>query len=318
MNQTFNKRTYNPVSFDLFLNSKKDSRQKKSNGNYNTKNAYKEIISGSNYTKQHTTIFNNYNHFSSLTKCNSMAKLTKTQSNSYISSKSFMTSHQERQSSPFQSPSINNVGKNRNEKSTSTMQSTDERKELSRIKEEIKEKNNKIKSLNKTIDGHVQDKNAMTKEMMDMKMKLAEIKLENSKIKQENKILHLAYQKIRDENNKLLAKESKLAEIMTILSKDERTIYRSEEDIVSKGEEDSLSGICFTDKIQMQNKMESIDTNLPALDLNGINEEGEGFNNDRINYNVNNITIHPNKNKNCVGNSYNVKAKILFGKTFHI
>lgn len=312
MNHTFNQRPYNQVSFDLFLNSTKDSRQKKSNCIYNTKSTYKEILSGSNYSKQHNTIFNNYHHLSSLTKCNSMAKLTKTQSNSYISSKSsLMTANQEPKTSPFQSPSIDNVGKKLNEKSISTMQSTDERKELSRIKIELKEKNDIIKTLHKTIDDHVQEKNSMIEEIIEMKMKLAESKLENSRIKQENKTLQLAYQKIKNQSSKLLAKESKLFEIISILNKDEKSIFKSEEDIGFRGDEQSLSGICFTDKIQM----ESIDTHLPALNFNSINHEVEDYNDGKNNndYNNESKSIQHNKSNSYFGN--NNKSKIIFKKT---
>lgn len=285
MTHTFNKQNSNPVSFDLFLNSTKDSRQKKSNIiNPNTKILSKQgIISGSKGHNQTNTIFNNYNKFPSLSKCLSKAKLSKTHHSSNVSSKSFMSFPQKRHASP--SPQTNLRKICNNEKSFSTTQSTDERKELNRLRTELKEKEDLIKSLYNSIDTYIQEKKAMAKEIMTLRRELSEVQNENETIKQDNAVLKDAYDNLQSYNMKLQTKEIKLSEIMSILNKEDISIIKDDKDydcIITESidikDEESLSGICFPDKVKSENKIQTNDSIIPALDFGNIHEDLEDKN----------------------------------------
>lgn len=292
MNHTFNKQHSNPVSFDLFLNSTKDSRQKKSSINPHTKIMYKQgIMSGSNCHKQSTTIFNYYNNFPSLTKCHSTAKLTKTQNNSNVSSKSLISFPQERQSSPSPSPQTNLSKICNNEKSFSTTQSTDERKELNHLRTEIKEKNDLIKSLHKAIDTYIQEKNAMNNEITNLKMQLSDVRVENNRIKQDNIILRDAYDKLQSDNIKLEAKKIKLSEIISILNKEEISLIKENKSDINQtnSEDESLSGICFPDKVKTEKKIQTNDRIIPALNFGNLYDEIKEENNSNQGIQLKNI-----------------------------
>lgn len=338
MNQTHHQKTLNGSLFDSFQIPNHESKPKKYNYIYNTKKVYKQaIFSGINNSIQSNTIFKD--NFPSLSKCYSSTKMTKSQHTMYYLSKSFISfpkEDKEKETTSFAPTSSvstcnkkdkdkeRDLIKHHREKSSSTMQSTDERKEIAKLNAELKEKKNMIQSLNKTIDNYIKDKAQYTREITDLRDQLSDYKMENSRLKEEYQYLQTSYDKLK--------KSIKTINIEELLDKDNREDNKDEVSI--KYEEQSLSGICFTDKIKMEKTMNNNESNiLPTLDFGAIAGKREPLNIAVTNMKItkpngnkyndtmpkyNNTKIHPNKvNSNFTNTNYPFGQKVILGKHIH-
>lgn len=335
MNNTYNKFGINPSSFEIYQCYKPNIKPKKSSMMIsNSKNAFKQaFLSGINSPGQLKTLYSNYNHFPSLSKCHSTLKISKVQNNSRLSSQSFFQI-QNNKISPSPPQNINSINRLYNDKSASTMQSTDDRKEIIKLKAEIKDKNEMIKTLNKTIDNYIKDNKVMSNEIQDISSQLIESHKENAKLKLEIKNMQLLYNRLKNNintnsnKNSSPSKEFKLAEIMELINKEEisnnNNINETENSI--KFEEQSLSAICFTDKVKMEKTISISDNVLPTLNFDMIvninnKKDTNGFgavelNNQKFksieNINEDVVTKYVSKNNSAIIGSYN-KQKITFG-----
>lgn len=220
------------------------------------------------------------------------------------------------------------------------MQSTDGRKEIIKLKGELKEKNDIIQALNKTIETYINDRKETDKELEAINSQLLESTNENAKLMQEIKKLQLSYNKLKQSINNNTntntnkssyhPKEFKLTEIMELINKEEiNNNDINETDEKFKFEDQSLSDICFTDKVKMEKTILISDNGLPTLNFDLIgnknNKKDSNAFGDEVEANkpkfksIENINEdmspkYVSKNNSAIIGSYK-KQKITFSKT---
>lgn len=330
MNQMYHRKSLNGSLCDNFQMSNHESRLKKRSFNYNTKKANKQaILSGINYPVESNTIFKEYNNFPSLSKCYSSTKMTKSQHNIYYLSKSFI-SFPKKNKDEFSTSIIalnykekDNI-KHHRDKSSSTMQSTDERKEIVRLMAQLQEKKDLIQTLNKTIDNYIKDKVQYTKEMMNQRCQLSDYKMENNRLKEEYQYLQDSYTKLK-KSMKTIDVSEFLNKDIDIDNKDKEEEDKDDNQESNKYEEQSLSAICFTDKVKMEKTLNNNENNnLPILDFGIIANKREPINVAAINMKIPkpngkkyNDTMPKHNSKANSNNNTNFEQKIIFNRKIH-
>lgn len=338
MNNTFSKIGLNPSSCELYQSFKQEFKPIKSRLMIsNSKNAIKKaFLSRMNNPEELKTLYSNYSKFPSLSNCHSTLKISKGANNSRFSCQSYFRMLNNK-ISPSPSQNIININRVYNEKSISAMQSTDGRKEIIKLKGELKEKNDIIQALNKTIETYINDRKETDKELEAINSQLLESTNENAKLMQEIKKLQLSYNKLKQSINNNTntntnkssyhPKEFKLTEIMELINKEEiNNNDINETDEKFKFEDQSLSDICFTDKVKMEKTILISDNGLPTLnfDLIGNKKDSNAFG-DEVEANkpkfksIENINEdmspkYVSKNNSAIIGSYK-KQKITFSKT---
>lgn len=339
MNNTYSKIGLNPSSYELYQSFKQEFKPIKNTLMIsNSKNAIKKaFLSRMNNPEELKTLYSNYSKFPSLSNSHSTLKITKGSSNSRLSCQSYFQMLNNKVS-PSPSQNIININRMYNEKSMSTMQSIDDRKEIIKLKGELKEKNDIIQALNKTIETYIKDRKEASKELEAINSQLLASANENAKLMQEIKKLQLSYNKLKQSINSNTntnkssyhPKKFKLTEIMELINKEEinnNNINETDEEF--KFEDQSLSDICFTDKVKMEKTISISDNGLPTLNFDLIgNKNNKKDNNafgDEVEANkpkfksIENINedISPkyvSKNNSAIIGSYK-KQKITFSKT---